>query len=169
MSFRTASSQLCLHCGFCCDGTLFDSVPLREGEASDGLRMSPGTRIFKQPCQSLGEDLCCARYENRPLACRWFRCLLLTALEGGEVTLAGAKQLVDETRQQLRQIETWLGPHPSVSVMQAALTSVESQSHAQFEQVEALRSRLRFHFVGMSRFTRGQSLNKGALPGNSKT
>jgi hypothetical protein len=146
-----AASALCTRCGLCCDGTLFDSVPLRAGENTAGELAAVTATAFQQPCRALGSDKCCQQYQSRPLACRWFRCLLLTALESGEVTLSGALDIVDDTHRQLALCEAWLALHPSQSILQAAIRTVDTQTEAQFQQVERLRQRIRFHFTGSQR------------------
>ncbi|WP_223640688.1 YkgJ family cysteine cluster protein [Corallococcus sp. EGB] len=94
-------SRLCLHCGMCCDGTLFTQVPLRPAEA-DALRQrglslevkEGGAVVLPQRCAAL-EGLCCTVYAERPEACRRYRCQLFNALEEGEVSLEEAKGVVD--------------------------------------------------------------------------
>ncbi|WP_375755664.1 YkgJ family cysteine cluster protein [Corallococcus exercitus] len=97
----SALSTLCLHCGMCCDGTLFTQVPLKPGEA-EALRQrglplgtrEDGTEVLPQRCAALN-GLCCTVYEERPEACRRYRCQLFTALAEGEVSLEEAKGVVD--------------------------------------------------------------------------
>lgn len=99
----SALSTLCLHCGLCCDGTLFNHVPLRrtEVEALERLgltvkeRAEDGVPILLQPCAALKER-CCTVYADRPKACRRYQCYLLTALAEGEVSLEEARAVVDE-------------------------------------------------------------------------
>ncbi|MGE6763697.1 YkgJ family cysteine cluster protein [Corallococcus interemptor] len=94
-------STLCLHCGMCCDGTLFTQVPLQPAEAQalrqKGLSLlvkEDGAVALPQRCAAL-EGLCCTVYEERPDACRRYRCQLFNALAEGEVSLEEAKGVVD--------------------------------------------------------------------------
>ncbi len=89
-------SSLCEQCGLCCDGTLFGFVAVTDEEASAlrardvavGLRR--GAPALLQRCAAL-EGTLCQIYEARPAVCRSFECLLLTALDEGEVDLAEAE------------------------------------------------------------------------------
>jgi uncharacterized protein len=145
------AEQLCLHCGLCCDGTLFDSVPLREEEKRALPMLAQANASLSQPCAALRSDKCCAVYASRPIACRWFRCLLLEAMQAKEVSLKQARDIVDDTHRQLDDVRRWLPLQPGRSVMQQALAETAAQSESQFEAVSALRKRLRFYFVGQKR------------------
>lgn len=69
-------SELCLSCGLCCDGSLFQLVKLQPGESDPRLRLVPEHEAFAQPCSCFAAGAC-AIYEQRPAACRDFRCRLL--------------------------------------------------------------------------------------------
>ncbi|WP_224372718.1 YkgJ family cysteine cluster protein [Hyalangium versicolor] len=110
-------STLCQRCGLCCDGNLFSTVPLRRAEVEPMERLglavikrpdgtSPG---FKQHCTAL-EGRCCTVYAERPEACRGYRCMLLTALAEGEVSLEGALRVVDEAHAHIQAVEALLPP-----------------------------------------------------------
>jgi hypothetical protein len=58
-------STLCRRCGLCCDGSLFDSVPLTAEEAARGrarglviVARSDGSPALQQRCAALGERGC---------------------------------------------------------------------------------------------------------------
>lgn len=94
-------TTLCLHCGLCCDGTLFTHVPLEAGEARAlealGLPVKPraeGTPVLPQRCAALDGRRCTA-YAARPQACRRYHCQLFSALAEGEVSLPEALTVVD--------------------------------------------------------------------------
>jgi Fe-S-cluster containining protein len=94
-------STLCLHCGLCCDGTLFTHVPLRATEAGPlkalGLPVKAredGTPILPQRCAALDGKRCTA-YAERPEGCRRYHCHLFSALSEGEVSLEEALAVVD--------------------------------------------------------------------------
>ncbi len=150
-SSPSEAEQLCLHCGLCCDGTLFDSVPLRPEEKVALPMLARANASLSQPCAALQSDKCCAVYQSRPIACRWFRCLLLDAMQSQEVSLKQAKDIVDDTHRQLDDVKQWLPMHLGRSVMQEALAGTAVQSESQFEAVNALRKQLRFYFVGQKR------------------
>jgi uncharacterized protein len=100
--------QLCLACGLCCDGTLFDLVKL---EASDDarklktlglpVRVSRGkvpVARFPQPCPALCEDRTCRLYADRPWQCRVFECGVFKDAKAGRITFAVALRLVKQAR-----------------------------------------------------------------------
>lgn len=94
-------STLCLACGLCCDGNLFTQVPLRAGEVEPIRRRGlpvlerPQGVALRQRCGAL--DGCrCDIYEDRPAACRDYRCMLLTALAEDEVSLRDALVIVEQ-------------------------------------------------------------------------
>lgn len=93
------ASTLCCGCALCCDGALFDRVPLAVGEQVPlpVARLPTGARHLTQPCVGL-KGRVCSCYGERPRTCRGFKCLLLTALEGGEVSLADALEVVARAR-----------------------------------------------------------------------
>lgn len=94
-------SNLCLDCGLCCDGTLFEATALMPSE--DGRLLADrravfvsekGTRRFQQPCPA---HACgrCSIYDERPEVCRDFRCAVLTAVDSGALDEADARTLID--------------------------------------------------------------------------
>lgn len=94
-------SNLCLDCGLCCDGTLFEATALMPSE--DGRLLADrravfvsekGTRRFQQPCPA-HECGRCSIYDERPEVCRDFRCTVLTAVDSGVLDEAGARTLID--------------------------------------------------------------------------
>jgi hypothetical protein len=104
----TPSEQLCLACGLCCDGTLFDGVQLEPGDDAQKLKAlglpvvvyrakQPITR-FAQPCAALCADRTCQLYKNRPRQCRTFECKVFKELRAGETELPAALRLVTKTR-----------------------------------------------------------------------
>jgi Fe-S-cluster containining protein len=98
-------SDLCLHCGLCCDGSLFGRVPLEPGEAERladrPVDFAPHGRALEQPCRALGPHGC-AIYDERPAACRRFTCRLLARggpLEPRQAVVRHARELLaDEAR-----------------------------------------------------------------------
>jgi Fe-S-cluster containining protein len=102
------SEKLCLACGLCCDGTLFDLVKLEGGDDAAKLKAlglpvtvsrgkTPIAR-FPQPCSALCEDRTCRVYADRPWQCRVFECGVLKNAKAGRVTFAAALRLVQKSR-----------------------------------------------------------------------
>ncbi len=100
--------QLCLACGMCCDGTLFDGVQLEEGDQAEKLRslglpvrLSRGRQPkarFAQPCAALRADCTCRIYADRPRQGRTFECGVFMQAAAGERELAAALRLVKRAR-----------------------------------------------------------------------
>jgi hypothetical protein len=104
-------SEICIRCGFCCDGTLFNygAAGLTEtAETLINIGVSPLTddhgsvRGFRQPCPHFAEK--CSIYSSpRPSVCGAFRCRLLRLVDKGKYTADQAQQIVADTRS-LREV-----------------------------------------------------------------
>src|SRR5688572_21470797 len=121
------SSALCRTCALCCDGSLFASVPL-DGPPPTApgvelnLREDGSASSLRLPCGAL-EGRSCSLYESRPTICRKFECLLVRALDEGEIDRSEAQRTVRTAHQLIAE----LGPaEPRVSVMQRARREVAS-------------------------------------------
>lgn len=119
-----SAEQLCLACGLCCDGTLFDHVRLGKGDRpaklkSLGLpvllsRTTPPIARSLQPCAALCADRTCRIYADRPRQCRAFECGVFKDLAAGRINSAAALRLVKQARRQadrIRRLLRQLGDH----------------------------------------------------------
>ena len=105
-NIEALEQRLCKACGFCCDGTLFLNVRIRESEPihaykKAGLQLAAsteGTTIMKQPCTGF-KNGSCQTYQCRPLRCGEFKCTLLHQAGEGALTESKALQLIQETKQ----------------------------------------------------------------------
>ena len=87
----THASDLCVSCGLCCEGAVYERVPIEPEEF--GSAVSLGLPItmdlhgvcFSLPCPRL-EDKCCTVYESRPARCRDFYCKTAKELICGEIS-----------------------------------------------------------------------------------
>lgn len=100
------ASQLCPHCGFCCNGVLFDDVRLQKGEKIAKLTAAGlvfervgGHRRFRQPCPAFDGSLCRV-YNDRPCYCRQFECQLFQEVRRGQRPLASARRAIQQARRQ---------------------------------------------------------------------
>lgn len=118
MELVTPSEQLCLACGLCCDGTLFDLVKLEAGDDAPKLKAlglpvtvsrgkAPIAR-FPQPCSALCEDRTCRLYQARPWQCRVFECGVLKEAKANRITFASAQRLVKKARQRADKVRKLL-------------------------------------------------------------
>ncbi len=118
------AGQLCVACGMCCDGTLFDLVKL-EGDDDARKLKALGLPVkasrgrvpierFPQPCAALGPDRRCRVYADRPWQCRVFECGVLKDLKAGRIGAAAALRQVTRARrraERVRQLLRALGDH----------------------------------------------------------
>ena len=82
------SSNICLSCGLCCDGTLIGFVQLESEEipAIRELMDVEGVKdkgVFLQPCSKYCDG--CTIYSQRPKQCASFKCGLLNSVEQKEL------------------------------------------------------------------------------------
>lgn len=113
-----SGEDLCLACGLCCDGTLFDLVKLEAGDDARKLKalglpvtVSRGkTQVarFPQPCAALCADRTCRIYADRPWQCRVFACGVLKDLKAGQVAPATALRQVKQARRRADKIRQLL-------------------------------------------------------------
>lgn len=112
------AEQLCLACGLCCDGTLFDNVRLKPGDVAAKLKslglplatsrgQAPVT-LFPQPCAALCRDRSCRVYADRPVQCAEFECRVLQDTEAGRIEFSAALRLVKKTRREADRIRDLL-------------------------------------------------------------
>lgn len=91
--------ELCLACGLCCDGTLYDRVAVAPEEAARlRARRLPilDDGHLPQPCAA--HDGRCTVYEDRPQRCANYECDVLVDLAAGAMTDVEAATLVAKTR-----------------------------------------------------------------------
>jgi hypothetical protein len=103
---QSRDSEICLLCGFCCDGTLFDRAVTGPGDTGASLVTIGLTPIagvageitgFRLPCPQFAGK--CAIYtSSRPSICEKFRCRLLRLVQKGKYTVSEAQQIVLATR-----------------------------------------------------------------------
>lgn len=114
----TPSEQLCLACGLCCDGTLFDNVRLAPRDGAKKLKalglpvvVSRGKEpitTFAQPCAALCKDRTCRVYLDRPKQCRTYECMVYQGMEAGRIAPAAALRLVTRARRQADRVRRLL-------------------------------------------------------------
>ena len=110
--------QLCLACGLCCDGTLFDNVQLGPGENAKKMkalglpvtisRARKPVAQFRQPCTALCADRTCRLYSDRPTQCRTFECGVFKEAEAGRITYAAALRMVKRVQRKAEKIRRLL-------------------------------------------------------------
>ncbi len=109
------SSNICLSCGLCCDGTLIGFVQLTREElplVRDLLKVeeADGNGIFLQPCIKYCDG--CTIYNERPKQCASFKCGLLKSVDQKEIDFNLAVEVVNEVKQLKISIEKKLTIFP---------------------------------------------------------
>lgn len=109
---------LCLACGLCCDGSLFDNVRLEPEESVETLkehglpvkhsRAKQPVAFFRQPCAAFCEDKTCRVYANRPKQCRRFECQVFKDVEAGAQTLESGLKVVKQARGKAEKVRRLL-------------------------------------------------------------
>jgi uncharacterized protein len=103
------ASTLCLSCGLCCDGTLFDRAKAepdeRERLTDSGLTVfadSQGDK-FRLPCPHLS-GCACTIYARRFTICRSFQCKLLQGVNESVIGIEPALETVARAKQLVQQV-----------------------------------------------------------------
>ena len=105
-----AAARLCLDCGLCCNGVLFDLVKLQPEDNAKALT-ARGLKIkkrqfFTQPCTALGTGLLCGIYQHRPTRCRLFECQQFTQVAEGKISEEEAKSRIEDVKQRVLKVES---------------------------------------------------------------
>ena len=84
--------SLCVQCGLCCDGTIFERArvfpedDLARLEADGFVLLTAGERRgFALPCHHQQDRVCTVYQQWRPTVCHTFRCTLLHRFDAGEL------------------------------------------------------------------------------------
>jgi hypothetical protein len=112
-------SDLCVACGLCCTGLLFDIAPLEDHEVplAEALRLpvvrTPVYEAFRLPCPRQ-EGTVCGVYKCRPAVCGSYECGLLRRFVAGEVPLEDALARVAGIQERAAELRGRVpsGPRP---------------------------------------------------------
>lgn len=109
------SENICLSCGFCCDGTVIGFVKIGREELPVlreliDLKDANYNGFFLQPCDNYGDG--CNIYSKRPKQCANFKCELLKSLEQKELDFDSAIELINVVKQKKIAIEKKLATLP---------------------------------------------------------
>jgi len=107
--------EVCITCGFCCDGTLFLHACLNTGERGnlpekieESSFTEEGKDYFHLPCNYFSEK-CIIYDKNRAQVCSSFRCQLLKDLATGKLTNGEALSIVSEAKHMRRELMELFG------------------------------------------------------------
>ena len=110
-----SNQNICIHCGLCCDGTLFNHARIKENEPLETgyafQTFNEKQRSFKLPCSYL-KDTICSIYDQRPYAiCESFRCKLLRKVISENVSYIDAIKMINEVIALKMKIELQILEH----------------------------------------------------------
>ncbi len=110
------SLNICLSCGFCCNGTLIGFVQLDGDELSVLRELKDIEEVgekgfFFLPCNNLGSNGC-SIYAQRPQNCRVYNCKMLKSIEKQEFSFEAAIEVIAIVKQKKSIIETQLAELP---------------------------------------------------------
>lgn len=102
------STNICLACGLCCDGTLIGHVQLANEELAAvkevmEIEESHGHGFFLQPCKKFCNG--CAIYDKRPNHCASFECQLLKSVDQKKLEFDTAVEITKVVKQQKISLE----------------------------------------------------------------
>jgi len=113
------AQSLCVQCGLCCDGTIFEHArvfpedDLTQLEADGFILLTAAERRgFALPCHHQQGRVCTVYQQWRPTICQTFRCRLLRRFEAGELSWEEARARIERTVALVEGIQARL-PAPS--------------------------------------------------------
>lgn len=96
--------KICILCGLCCDGTLFDKAVLQEGEKGtlpqkieDNYFRTKNKEFFRQPCPYFAGK-CTIYYQKKADICSAFRCRLLYDHDKKKLNFSETANIVRQTK-----------------------------------------------------------------------
>ena len=121
-------SEICVKCGMCCDGTLFNRAKIKNTE-DERLAKSLGLTTFSDADGKLNFQLpchlfkgCCTVYDQaRPNICGSFFCEPLRKVQKDEMSFEKAEKLIDTTlelRNEIMEIASTIADFKSYNIQQ---------------------------------------------------
>ncbi|TPE40623.1 YkgJ family cysteine cluster protein [Pontibacter mangrovi] len=111
------SKNICLSCGFCCDGTVIGFVQIGREELPVlkeliEIENTNGEGVFLQPCTNYNFCEGCSIYSRRPKQCANFKCGLLISQEQEELDFDSAIEIIEVVKQKKLALEKKLAMLP---------------------------------------------------------
>lgn len=107
--------SLCVQCGLCCDGTIFEWAQvfaeddLAQLETNGFILLTAAEKTsFALPCHHQQDRVCTVYQQWRPQVCRTFRCRLLRRFEAGELAWEEARARIERTVALVERIQAQL-------------------------------------------------------------
>jgi len=145
--------SICISCGLCCDGTVYEhGAPYPDDDIKPlqalGVIVGEDHR-FHMPCPA--HCGVCTIFQQSPQACRDFECKLLARLSRGEVTRQDALAVIEKIkalRDKIRAGIQTAGVDPMKMPINHAFAEVASLDMELQMDHEILQMELRRHFRG---------------------
>lgn len=100
----TEEQTICISCGLCCDGTLFDKAVLQEGEKGtlpqyieDKYFRTKNKEFFRQPCPYFSGE-CIIYYQKKADICSAFRCKLLYDFDKKKLNFSETANIIRQAK-----------------------------------------------------------------------
>ncbi len=122
--------NICIECGLCCDGTLFQKAIIQSTDDPAFLKemavesfSEGGKRYFRLPCRGQKYKLC-ALYndERRYKICKAFKCRLLRQYAAGEIPYEAAIAVIKEALALGLRVKEFLGRLKAAGVSSEGFT-----------------------------------------------
>ena len=145
MKSSESEQTICITCGFCCDGTLFNHATLQPGEKGtlpqkmeEAYFMDGEKEFFRLPCPYF--DGKCTIYDQKKAhICSAFRCELLKDYSGEKISQEAALRLIENAVRQRAEIRELaykiIGTPPDISIRHLLL-ELRKVIHAKEENGE---------------------------------
>lgn len=103
--------KICVKCGFCCNGTLFEKAHLDFNEKGNLPKLiqqnyfqENNAERFKLPCPYFNQK--CTIYDKtKPKVCSSFRCQLLKSFADNKISQEDATKIVNNTKELLNELQ----------------------------------------------------------------
>jgi len=158
------SSRLCLSCGICCQGVMYDHAGLQADEVDLYYELgflpfmtTRGKEGFRLPCIFYIDNKCSIYSIRRPKICASYKCKLLRNLMDREIDSKEREQIVTETKRLIESIQDRLTTknasmnfqqkiETSLNLSQIELLSADNSTKAILMDLATLEILLKKHF-----------------------
>jgi hypothetical protein len=138
---------ICVTCGFCCDGTLFNHAVLDPGEKEflpEKIKMNylikDNKEYFRLPCSYFAEK-CTIYNQKKAIICSAFRCKLLRDFAKAEMTMETALKIIvnaEAERKALLDIYYSVSENPGITCFKQLLSEISKDGimDSEFKKLE---------------------------------
>lgn len=137
-------SELCMSCGFCCQGILHlnaiiekDEIDKLEKLGLEHLTQSSGDDCFPLPCRFFINNKC-SIYSYRLSPCISYRCKLLERLLNGAMSFADCKEIIRDVKNLIDSIKNQLPANSCLENIRQKIEKSLSLSQQDFLSTERL-------------------------------